>query len=342
MKPRPKTSPYASTLLEIEFNEAESLSYVPKVFLQDQSWVSEESDYYACNCSEEVGHVLIHYLFTGEYQILEIDETKVSQDKSWAELRIATQVLLALDEWKLPGLQGLVQSEIESLSKSIHIFDVVRLIDKELNGFAIKQELWLKNFLVNSLNTAFAKNSKEFEDLSLLDKLHNIDLIKFLAKNLFKTYHSRISKPLRRKGTEERRKDSQDTDSVSAVTLTPESTSDDEFETSPKIKTSKIKSIGGFGIEPTLIGIKDKNDSVSSLNYVRINKSSISNSKDIHDQASSSFGLSKHPDLFCNGEDNLESFDFSLSRSFKSNLIGPYAKSERRSYHNADPSFEPW
>lgn len=269
MKPRPKFSPYASKLLEIEFNEATALSYVPKVFLQDQSWFSDAIDYYASDISEKVGHVLIHFLFTGEYQILEIDETKITHDKLWAELRIAVQVLLALDEWKLPGLQELVQSEIESLSKSIHIFDVVRLIDKELRGEAIKHELWLKNFLVNSLNTAFEKNSNEFEDLSLLDRLHNIDLIKFLAKNLFKTYHSCLPKS-RGHSIELRRKDSQDTDSISAITFTPNSTSSDEFETSPKVNTSKIKSVRDFDTSSKLSfeGLKVKRNSTPSESYV--------------------------------------------------------------------------
>ncbi|KAI6247422.1 hypothetical protein HI914_04554 [Erysiphe necator] len=196
MRPRPKISPYASPLIEIEFNETKNVYSVPRVLLQGQSWVSDDVDSYTCPYSEEVGHVLIHFLFTGEYQILEIDESKINEDKTMAELRIAVRVILVLGDWKCRGIQELVQSEIEFLSNSIHVFDVVRLVDEEFRGRTVKysfeQEKWLKNFLVKRLNVAFEKNMTDFENFSLFDKLHNTDLIKFLAKNLLQTYYSRI------------------------------------------------------------------------------------------------------------------------------------------------------
>ncbi|POS86069.1 hypothetical protein EPUL_002325, partial [Erysiphe pulchra] len=322
--------PYASTLFEIEFYEAQSLYYVPKIFLKDQPWVSDESDYYASNCSEEVGHVLVHFLYTGKYQALAIDETKNTEEKLWAELKIAIQVLLALDEWRLPGLQELVQLEIESLCNLIHVFDVVRLIDMELTGLAVEQEIWLKKFLVDSLNTAFEKNCKEFEDLSLLDKLHNMDLIKFLAKNLFKTYHSHISKS-RRRGIEVRKNgSSQGTDSASAMTLTPDSTSSDEYESIPKVNTFEPYSFGVIdeSNETSFTGYKDQNNSASSSqSYININESSIPGSED-KDESYISIVENKSPQLIPEGKDNTHFFGDKLDSS----VGGSQVKSDRSSF----------
>ncbi|POS82642.1 hypothetical protein EPUL_006344, partial [Erysiphe pulchra] len=227
MKPRPKTSPYASPLVEIEFNETKNIYSVPRVLLQGQSWVSDDGDSYTCPYSEEVGHVLIHFLFTGEYQILEIDETNITEDKKLAELRIAVRVLLVLGDWKSRGIQELVQAEIESLSRSIHIFDVVRLADEEFRGRTVKysfeQEKWLKNFLAEGLNTAFENNMTDFEDISLFDKLHYTDLIKYLVKDLFKTYYSRILKLDKEKLSikEPQETNSASTNSVTTMALIP-------------------------------------------------------------------------------------------------------------------------
>lgn len=67
--------------------------YVSKLFLQDQSWLSDRS---LCKCvaSENFGHILIRFPYTVEYQTLEIDETNSDGSETFNKLKIAVQVLL--------------------------------------------------------------------------------------------------------------------------------------------------------------------------------------------------------------------------------------------------------
>ncbi|RKF56675.1 hypothetical protein OnM2_079028 [Erysiphe neolycopersici] len=217
-------SPYAGPCVNIRFREEKNFFHIPRAFLQDQPWVNERNNY-KFKCGEEVGHVLIHFLFTGEYQILETDETKTNEDIIMDKLRIAVQVLLEGRVWKLPLLPYLVQSEIKSLSRSIHIFDAVRLVDERLEECTLQflswRKEWLKQFLMDGLKDAFENDTADFENLSLFNKLKNIDLIKFLAENLFKICYSQIAKS-------HIEIESPNLDSESVLTLTPKTTSSNE------------------------------------------------------------------------------------------------------------------
>lgn len=226
MKPRPKTSPYAGPNTRLQFNGSSSLYYVPKIFLKDQSCFKGD-DYFTINISQKIGHVLVHYLFTGEYQILEIDESKNAKDKTLDELRLAVQVFLALQKWNFPGLQVLAQLEIESLCNSVDFFDLVRIMDEELKERVVIDEEWLRNFLIQNLNMALEENEKLIEDSSLLNELQNIGLVKLFANHLLKTCHSR-NLELQSKIIKLERSDSQDTISESPEILTPCSTSSEE------------------------------------------------------------------------------------------------------------------
>lgn len=225
------SSPYKSPQDKITFGGKNEVYYIPQVFLQDQTWHSSDSNDYACIFSEEVGHVLIHFLFTGKYQILETDEIKNPVVKTFAHLKIALGVFLATRCWILPALRLLAQTEIESLSKSIHVFELVRLADETLRDMKhdIKSEEWLQDFLAKSLNKALETSNTGLDNVSLIDKLQDKDLIKLLAKSLINSYHTRSSKT-NEEGSQVRDTESPVTDSLTAMTLTPNASSSDEYE----------------------------------------------------------------------------------------------------------------
>ncbi|POS86068.1 hypothetical protein EPUL_002326 [Erysiphe pulchra] len=146
-----------------------------------------------------------------------------------AKLRIAVRVLLEGYVWELPLLFQLVCSEIICLSRSIHIFDAVQLVDEELEKCTLQSSSWRKDwlnkFLTGSLEVAFEYDNADFENLSLFNKLKNTDLIKSLAENLFKICYSQIPKSsnLIPELLEEK---SPRLDSESELTLTPTSSND--------------------------------------------------------------------------------------------------------------------
>ncbi|RKF56009.1 hypothetical protein OnM2_084032 [Erysiphe neolycopersici] len=225
-------SRYTDPILTFTFKERRSKFYVPRFFLQDQSWVSNQTTCYAHKQSEHVGHILIHFLYTGEYQALEIDYPTLDNRKTSAELAIAVQVLLALGYWRLPKLEELFHSKIESLSKSFHIYDILLLVDRELENAGLEntkdQEEWLENFLMTSLNVALEDKSVDCTDLSIFKKLRHIRLIQFFATKFFESFVSQVL--IKNEDDQNSNVESQDTDSVSAIIITPTTSSSDKFE----------------------------------------------------------------------------------------------------------------
>ncbi|RKF60609.1 hypothetical protein OnM2_049040 [Erysiphe neolycopersici] len=224
-------SQYTDPFLKLEFKEKKNKFYIPRFFLKDQVWYSNENKY-TFVCSERVGHTFIHFLYTGEYQTLEIDDENMDESKTWMELRVAVQVLLTLSYWRFPKLEELVHSKIESLSKSIYIYDTLLLVDEELENAGLEntkdQEEWLENFLMTSLNVALEDKSVACTDLSIFKKLRHIRLIQFFATKFFKSFVSQVL--IKNEDDQNSNVESQDTDYVSAMILTPTTSSSDEFE----------------------------------------------------------------------------------------------------------------
>lgn len=224
-------SQYTRPFLTLEFKERQNLYYVPRFFFKDQVWLSGETKYDFV-CTEQVGYTFVHFLYTGEYQTLEINDEKPLESKKLCELRIAVQVLLTLSYWRFPKLEELVQSKICYLCKSIHIYDILRLVDEELEREPLEsiedQEEWLENFLMTCLNVAIENNSVDGADLSLVKNLRHTRLIKFFATKFLESHISQIQ--MNKKDNEKPKVEFQDTDSESTMTLTPNTSSSNESD----------------------------------------------------------------------------------------------------------------
>ncbi|KAH7236219.1 hypothetical protein BKA59DRAFT_516735 [Fusarium tricinctum] len=110
--------------------------------------------------NRRVGHVILHFLFTGEYQALPMveDPDKNTRLEKFSEI---INVYLEANQMGLDGLVTLSESEIERQGKDMTFADVFAIIDKDFYQEAIAGE-WLKRYLLR-------RASSETEEVKLDD-----------------------------------------------------------------------------------------------------------------------------------------------------------------------------
>ncbi|EWZ78102.1 hypothetical protein FOWG_17579 [Fusarium oxysporum f. sp. lycopersici MN25] len=100
--------------------------------------------------SQNAGHVLVHFLYTGKYQTLQVD-TPDLRDRLAAQFRTCLQVYAASKTYKLHNLQGLIQIELEQLGQKVAIPDLIAVAEEIYSGAhqfenrKILRELEVKN-----------------------------------------------------------------------------------------------------------------------------------------------------------------------------------------------------
>ncbi|RKF79816.1 hypothetical protein GcC1_042027 [Golovinomyces cichoracearum] len=199
-------SPYTSRMVTLRFGQSGKAYYVSCDLLYNQSFITLNDNDYDCGYTEDIGHVLVHFIYTGTYQTLvSTKRYQNTRDQMLAELQIAAEVLFASNAWNLPGLCKLAEIMIHRLCKSIKVLDAVDIIDtvllnkeKDNSEISRRSKRWLKEFLISSLQEAFDKNDEMFQDIKLFEGLENLELINVLSAALFNMCYSRLQESLER------------------------------------------------------------------------------------------------------------------------------------------------
>ncbi|KAH6873793.1 hypothetical protein B0T10DRAFT_588493 [Thelonectria olida] len=150
--PRPKDSPYSSPLVHVLFDSGREF-LVPKDILCKKIpslpvvdvWMPTPGNCKTCrgprgpggfekqaklgHLSQEVGHILIHYLFTNEYESLQPSGESL-EEKQESEFVTAIQAADAAQIYKLPTLANLAVMEIRRLGDKLSFLRLVDLIEQ--------------------------------------------------------------------------------------------------------------------------------------------------------------------------------------------------------------------
>lgn len=192
-------SPYTGPLITFMFGDSRKAYYIPKDFLQNSDWINQ--CHYSHNIlvpqvSEDVGHVIIHYMYTGEYQALKKYYAGILMSDTKEEFRMGLTVLFASETYRLAGLNELAKSEVTRLRKDLPISIMLQVIDEIFRAtsfaLAIVSKKWIKNYLTSQIREEFKKNETAFEDSSMFLPLLDIDLIKTVASSLTIIYREQI------------------------------------------------------------------------------------------------------------------------------------------------------
>ncbi|KAG6144933.1 hypothetical protein E4U34_001433 [Claviceps purpurea] len=152
---RPETSPYASCCATLRFQNGSEYT-VPSALLQKfpkLSFSLGKSTF--ISCTEDVGHVLTHYLYTDTYQSLR-PKGLSSHDKRIAEFTTSVRVYVLARQMGSVPLEELARAEIERLGDGLLFATVVsqmRIAYPE----PTEDDKWFSSYLRTRLRTTLEK-----------------------------------------------------------------------------------------------------------------------------------------------------------------------------------------
>ncbi|SPJ79151.1 uncharacterized protein FTOL_07542 [Fusarium torulosum] len=159
-------SPYYGSVVKIRFG-GKMTALIPRhiitkhpKFVTFLASLETNKGYDFTDVNRRVGHVLLHFLFTREYQALPMVEetTEKTRKEKFSEV---INVYLEASQMGLDGLVTLSGGEIERQGKNITSAEEFAIIDKDFRQDAINGE-WLKRYLLR-------RASNEYEEVKLDD-----------------------------------------------------------------------------------------------------------------------------------------------------------------------------
>ncbi|KAI6546367.1 hypothetical protein MCOR05_000710 [Pyricularia oryzae] len=156
---------------------------VPRSFLQKFPKLNDPTSWnytIALDTSEEVGHVLVHYLITNTYQSLE-PKGSTPDEKIDSELATSIQVYAMAREYDMSTLEDLAKVEIEKLGKGLPFSAVLKVARSAYPNPRIN-DTWFSNYVAAGLNPLLKDPSSlvdcvpktELETLPFMDLLFKI------------------------------------------------------------------------------------------------------------------------------------------------------------------------
>ncbi|KAK4183655.1 hypothetical protein QBC35DRAFT_91736 [Podospora australis] len=171
MDPRPESSPYGSPICTVPFQSPlavprDILIKSPKLHAAFEDKLPELP-----LLSEDVGHVLVHYLHTGTYETLKPKPVD-NLTQQLVELKTSIQAYAAARAYELPDLMKLAEAKIEKFGSGIPLpalLEVARDAHPTLND----NDDWFLDFLRARIRPHL-KDAKALKETDLLDRISSI------------------------------------------------------------------------------------------------------------------------------------------------------------------------
>lgn len=175
----------------IRCNDGISLK-VPTIVLEKYPQLSPQVDGWgtgtSLNFSGEVGHVVVHYLFTGTYQCLQ-PRGNDPQEKHISELTEGFKVYITARDYKLTGLEELAKGEIKRLEAGLFAHQILAAMQNACPVFTTDHP-WLCDYLKSRVRSAFSDPMKE---LAALDSTKEINLTTIFIRAVIESHCEAIS-----------------------------------------------------------------------------------------------------------------------------------------------------
>ncbi|KAK4174104.1 hypothetical protein QBC36DRAFT_193067 [Triangularia setosa] len=169
--PRPDTSPYASPTCTVPF--ASPLALPKDVLLKSPRLHAAYEDNLPelPQISDDVGHVLVHYLHTGTYETL---KPKSAEDlpRQIAELKTSIQAYAAAKHYDLPELMKLAEAKIERFGEGLPLPSLLE-VARDAHPTLSDNDDWFLNFLRVRIRPHL-KDPRALRESDLLDQISSI------------------------------------------------------------------------------------------------------------------------------------------------------------------------
>ncbi|TLS20765.1 uncharacterized protein PpBr36_11024 [Pyricularia pennisetigena] len=149
---RPESSPYAASIIELKLGDGTALKVpssllrkCPKLHTKIQTWAQIVS---LLEMTQDIGHVLVHYLFTNTYQCLLPKGT--AHEKMSSEYRTAIRVYGWARDYELSDLEELAKLEVVRLGSGLPFPTVLGLL-RNAYPTPRSDDVWFRSYLKDGL-----------------------------------------------------------------------------------------------------------------------------------------------------------------------------------------------
>ncbi|KAI9782555.1 MAG: hypothetical protein M1816_001852 [Peltula sp. TS41687] len=142
---------------------------------------------------EDIGHTLVHYLYTNTYQTLRLSGTS-DNAKTVIEYKRSVLIYCAARRYGLDGLEVLAKDRIRSFDGRISIFDVLD-VAKGAYPRLPHGEIWFPDYFKNKIKAAFEIDDTLFTKDHFLDRIGTVAAFDKAAVNsIVETYTEKIGR----------------------------------------------------------------------------------------------------------------------------------------------------
>jgi hypothetical protein len=170
--------------------------FVPEILLQSLRDLpfseSAERTIDLPDVDAETGHVIVHFLYTSQYQTLPDIEEESGPSYSRAGFKKAISAFIAAKNYKLTALQELARNEVHKCGENIGVAQAAHGIGKDTLSALQEDALWLQDLIMQKAEQAFANNDDIFSSNSFFSGIKSHKLAKLLGQHVAKLYHSRV------------------------------------------------------------------------------------------------------------------------------------------------------
>lgn len=186
------TSPYTEVPVELNIGPDGTICYVPRHILPAEwSKTGLERRLHLPEIDKGTGHTLVHYLYTKDYEILNV----VAESPSSGICTEFTQGLLVyimtVKYNGLNDLQALAIEEMDHLGSKLSICEVVGAIKQHFSK--LKSPSWIHDYVRKRVNKAFAEDHTIFRSTTFLEAVGNADCDRFLMGCVMDSYDRRLA-----------------------------------------------------------------------------------------------------------------------------------------------------
>ncbi|KAI8648928.1 hypothetical protein NCS56_01509900 [Fusarium sp. Ph1] len=156
----PRDSPYTGPMVKIRFEDGDQANlamHVHESLLRPFPALSPvcgslggTAELRIKDVSQNAGHVLVHFLYTGKYQTLRVDIWP-PEERLVAQFRTCLQVYVASRTYRLRNLQSLAQIELEQLGQKVAVPDLITVAE-EIYPRTHLEDLWFPSFIHSCLS----------------------------------------------------------------------------------------------------------------------------------------------------------------------------------------------
>ncbi|KAI9923909.1 hypothetical protein ASPWEDRAFT_38619 [Aspergillus wentii DTO 134E9] len=171
---QPTTSPYQSQTIFLLIGQNQRRFTIPECYLKPYHLLLPATNFfppttlYLREVDEDIGHTLVHYLCTGNYETLHREPTPETP-RRLTEFRRSVLVYTVANTFEIHGLKGLAETYIKKFDKGVPIVDILATARGVFPK--LQSDVRFIDYLKDKLAAAYQKDTQFFMADGFIDLL---------------------------------------------------------------------------------------------------------------------------------------------------------------------------